>query len=118
MLTAAMGIVIGLLVVVAFLLHAAGRARARALADDVRAQIEPYVRRKAAEAGIAANAPTWSRRSHPEEIVHYSSGLARRLLERERTGPTGPHGSIEYARTERSDMDRVVTTSDLGPPRR
>jgi hypothetical protein len=109
MVTAALAIVLGLLVVVAFLLHAAGRARARALADDVRAQIEPYVRRKAAEAGIAATAPTWTRRSLPEEIVGYSTGLARRLLERERRGGTPPPDSLEYARTQPADAGELDT---------
>jgi hypothetical protein len=117
MLSAAMGVVIALLVVVAFLLHAAGRARARALADDVRGKIEPYIRRKAAEAGMPASAPTWTRRSLPEEIVAYSSSLARRLLDRERQGTqSAPHDSLEYARTQPAELD--VDTSNLRPPRR
>ena len=104
-----------LLVVVAVLLHATGRARARALADDVRSAIEPYLRRKAAEAGLPAAAPTWSRRSEPEEIVAFASGLARRLLERERQGPA-PVGrdSIELARTQPAQ----VSTDDLRVPKR
>ncbi len=120
MLTAAMSLVIGLLVVVALLLHAAGRARARSLGDDVRGLIEPYLRRKAAEAGIPADAPTWTSRSHPEEIVAYSSRLARRLLERERTGQTGPHDSMEYARTQpaEAELRMEADTSDIGPTRR
>src|SRR5688572_18816561 len=123
MLPAAMGVVIALLVVVAFLLHAAGRARARALADDVRGKIEPYIRRKAAEAGLPAAAPTWTRRSHPEEIVAYSSGLARRLLDRERQGSTGGvrNDSLEYARTQPAEavevveVVEVVDTNDIRP---
>jgi len=116
MLEVALSVVIGLLVVVAVLLHAAGRARARALADDVRGKVEPYLRRKAAEAGMSAAAPTWTSRSLPEEIVAYSTSLARRLLERERHGPTSaPHDSLEYARTQPAD----VSTDDLrAPPRR
>lgn len=120
MVSAAMGVVIALLALVAFLLHAAGRARARALADDVRGKIEPYLRRKAAEAGMPASAPTWTRRSHPEEIVAYSAGVARRLLEREKQGATGsspPADSMEFARTQpavESDAN-VVNTNDLRP---
>ena len=111
MLVAAMGVVIALLVVVAFLLHAAGRARARALAEDVRGRIEPYVRRKAAEAGIPATAPTWTRRHHPEEIVAYSTALAGRLLDRERAGPTPPSDQLEYARTQPAGME--INTNEI-----
>jgi hypothetical protein len=113
MFAAAMGVVILLLVVVAFLLHAAARARARALADDVRGRIEPYLRRKAAEAGMPATAPTWTRRSLPEEIVAYSATLARRLLERERHGGAKPEDSLEFARTQPAESDGGLATSDL-----
>jgi hypothetical protein len=136
MLSAALGAVIALLALVAVLLHAAGRARARALADDVRARIEPYIRRKAAEAGLPAAAPTWTRRSHPEEIVSYSCGLARRLLDRERQGVHHGGDTLEYARTQPADaelpagaspasgaapaagVEPQVETNDLRPPRR
>src|SRR5262245_9064283 len=124
MLLAAMGVVIGLLLVVAFLIHAAGRARARALADAVRGQIAPYVLRQAAAAGICRTAPTWTRRHHPEEIVAYSSGLARRLLDRERTGATGPHDSLELARTQPAEMGSAgspamgMPTHDMGKKRK
>jgi hypothetical protein len=113
LLEAAMIVVIALLAVVAVLLFAAGRARARALADDVRAKVEPYLRRKAAEAGLPAAAPTWTSRSLPEEIVAYSTGLARRLLERERQGPGAARDSLEYARTQPAD----VSTDDLRLPK-
>jgi len=78
--------------VVALLLFVAGQARARALAEDIRAQIEPYLRRKAAEAEMNSDAPTWNRRSSPEAIVNYSVRLASRLLEQERS-PDGPESS-------------------------
>ena len=85
--------VIALLAVVAVLatgmsvvLFLAGRARARVLSNDVRRRIEPYLRRKAAESGLPAVAPTWTRRTRPEEVVGYSVGLAEQLLEGERTG--------------------------------
>jgi hypothetical protein len=99
MLTAAMGVVLALLVGIAVLLYAAGRARARALAEVVRTDIEPFLRRKAAESGLPGAAPTWTARTEPEEIVTYASGLARRLLERERKGGATP-ASIELARTQ------------------
>jgi hypothetical protein len=115
MLTTALSVVIALLVVVALLVHAAGRARARALAEEVRTQIEPYLRRKGAEAGLPANAPTWTSRHHAEEIVGYSAGMARRLLERERAGSTGSQDSLEYARTQPAAVE--TATSDLRPRR-
>lgn len=115
MLVAGLGAALALLAVVALLLHAAGRARARALADDVRTKVEPYVRRKAAEAGIPADAPTWTSRSHPEEMVAYTATLARRLLERERTGPQADDG-VEFAKT--MPAQQPVVTNDLKPRRR
>ena len=98
MLTAALGVAIALLVGLAVLLYAAGRARARALGNDVRRQIEPYLRRKAAEAGLPATAPTWTARSEPEEVVTFAASLAKRLLARERAGHDG--GDIELANTQ------------------
>ncbi len=107
MLVVALGAAAALFALAALLLHAAGRARARALADDIREKIEPYLRRKAAEAGIGAQAPTWTSRTSPEEIVTYSARLSGRLLDHEKTGPALPTSeSLEYARTQ------PVTSSD------
>lgn len=86
MLPVALGVALAFLIVMAALLFAAGRARAKALAEDVRAHVEPYLRRKAAELGLPAEAPTWTARTAPEEIVGYSARLAARLLEHERAG--------------------------------
>jgi len=86
------------------LIHAAGRSRARALAEDVRAKIEPYLRRKAAEAGLPAAAPIWTTRSAPEEVVDYAARLAARLLEAERDGRTAS-SSLEYARTQPQEKE-------------
>src|SRR5687767_12691653 len=88
MLVIALAAAAALLGIVALLLYAAGHARARALAEEVRQEIEPYLRRKAAELGIPAEAPTWTSRTPPEEILAYSARLAARLLDYERTGPT------------------------------
>jgi hypothetical protein len=90
------------LVAIAALLGAAGaRQRARALAEEVRASVEPYLRRKAAEAGLAAAAPTWTSRTAPEQIVGYSGRLARQLLDAERNGPA-PESTreLEMAQTQ------------------
>jgi hypothetical protein len=99
MVVPAMAFVVLLCGVAVVLIHAAGRSRARALAEDVRAQIEPYLRRKAAESGLPAAAPIWTSRSGPEEIVGYAARLAVRLLEVERDGKSAA-SSMELARTQ------------------
>ena len=104
MVVPAMAFVVLLCAVAVALIHAAGRSRARALAEDVRAKIEPYLRRKAAEAGLPAAAPIWTARSAPEEIVDYAARLAARLLEAEREGKTGP-SSLEFARTQPQEKE-------------
>jgi hypothetical protein len=77
-----------------------GHARARKLGEDVRAQVEPFLRRKAAEAGLPADAPTWTKRSSPEEIVGYSSRLAARLNDREKLGfEPAPSDSMSFGKT-------------------
>lgn len=96
---AALTIVVALLAGISALLYRAGRARARALGEEVRTAIEPFLRRCAAQAGLPAAAPTWTARSQPEEIIGYSSRMAQRLLDRERDGsPDGTH--LEYALTQ------------------
>lgn len=114
MLPVALGAAALLLALVALLLYAAGRARARALADDVRAQVEPYLRRKAAELGLPADAPTWTSRTEPEEIVAYSTRLAARLLDHERAQPEPTTTKeLALARTQRiEDSDHLVITTD------
>jgi hypothetical protein len=99
MVVPAMAFVVLLCGVAVVLIHAAGRSRARALAEDVRAKVEPYLRRKAAEAGLPAAAPIWTARSAPEEIVGYAARLAGRLLDAERDGRPAA-SSLEYARTQ------------------
>jgi hypothetical protein len=51
---------------------------------------------------MPASAPTWTSRSQPEEIVAYSTALARRLLDHERfgSGQRPAVGSLELARTQ------------------
>jgi len=106
MLPIALGAATVLLLVVVGLLVYAGRARARALADDVHAEVEPYLRRKAAELGLSGDAPTWTSRTPPEEIVGYSVRLAARLLDRERAGPAASASQtkeLALAQTQRLD---------------
>jgi hypothetical protein len=103
----AMAAVVGLSLLAVLLIHAAGRARARALADEVRQQVEPYLRRKAAEAGLPAAAPVWTARSQPEEVVGYSARTAARLLEAERSGRLAP-SDLELARTQPQPADPII----------
>ena len=98
MIVAAMALVVFLSVVAVVLIHAAGRTRARALAEEIRVHVEPYLRRRAAESGLPAAAPIWTARSEPEEVVGHSARLAEELLANERSGKTTP--GIEYAHTQ------------------
>ncbi len=88
------------------------RARARALAADVLAQVEPYLRRKAAEAGLGGAAPTWTSRATPEQIVGHSARVARQLLEIEKLGPVPTTiKELEIAQTQPvSDSGDYVIT--------
>lgn len=79
---AAAVLAVGLLILVVLV----GRARARALGDDVRTAIFPYLRRKASEVGLDGGAPVWTRRTEPEEIIARAADLAERLLEHEKSG--------------------------------
>ena len=98
MVIVAMALVVSLSVLAVVLIHAAGRTRARALAEDIRLNVEPYLRRRAAESGMPAAAPLWTARSTPEEVVGHSARLAAELLGNERSGLTTP--GIEYAHTQ------------------
>lgn len=77
---------------------ASDRRRARRFAEAVRLDIEPYLRRKAAEAGVVAAPPVWTSRTPPGEIVAWSCNLARRLNDRER-GAATPGDSLELGAT-------------------
>jgi hypothetical protein len=85
------------------------RARARRLAGEVREGIEPYLRRKAAEASLPVATPTWTARATPEQIVGFSGRLARQLNEVERLGPT-PVTTRELAVAETQPVDDYVIT--------
>jgi hypothetical protein len=102
----ALGIAAILFALVALALHAAGRARARALAEDVRGRVEPYLRRKAAELGVPTVVPVWTARTPPEEVIEYSAALAARLLEAERgDNPSGPTAEFGLAQTQEVPKD-------------
>jgi hypothetical protein len=116
MLPVALGVAVLLLAAVAVLIYVAGQSRARALADEVRLHVEPLLRRKAAEVELPADAPTWTARSSPEEIVIFSSRLAARLLERERHPEAEAEDPMVFANTSPDlGTDRLaLANTDLG----
>jgi hypothetical protein len=97
--------------VIAVVAWVAARARARALAAEVQGAIEPYLRRKAAEAGLVGAATTWTSRATPQQIVGHSARVARQLLEIERLGPVPTTTrELEVAKTQPiTDGDLVIT---------
>jgi hypothetical protein len=119
-LSIALGAACALLAVVTLILLGAGRARARSLADEIRHKVEPYVRRKSAEAGLPADAPTWTSRTTPEEIVGYSARLAARLNDQERSGPPlETVRDLELANTQRvEESDKLVVDAAAAQRRR
>jgi hypothetical protein len=80
-----------------------GRSRARRFADAVHADIEPYLRRKSAEAGLLAEPPVWTSRTPPGEILSWSCHVARRLNDRER-GAATPGDSLALGPTRPTTM--------------
>jgi hypothetical protein len=97
--------------VIAAVAFVAARARARGLAAEVQKGIEPYLRRKAAEAGLVGAATTWTSRATAEQIVGHSARVARQLLEIERLGPVPTTTrELEVAQTQPiTDGDFVIT---------
>jgi len=97
--------------VIAVVAWAAARARSRELAASVQGAIEPYLRRKAAEAGLVGAATTWTSRATPDQIVGHSARVARQLLEIERLGPVPTTTrELEVAQTQPvTDGDLVIT---------
>lgn len=95
-------VVLALTVLLGAVLRAARQTRG--LAQQIQLHVEPYLKRKASECGLLDSAPVWTSRSRPEEIVAYSTGLADRLLERERTGtPFAPPNEEALAATQPVD---------------
>src|SRR5687768_12124957 len=87
MLVAGLGAALAVVTLTALVVLARGRRHRRTLALRVATHIEPYLRRKAAEAGLPPSAPVWTARSRPDDVVGYSVRLADELLARERAGP-------------------------------
>ncbi len=113
MLPIALGAAAILLAIASLLALAASRARAKTLAEDVRTRIEPYLRRKAAEAEVAADAPIWTSRSMPEEIVDYSARLASGLLDIDRSGPPPTPSQLIALENTQPTGDAATVMADM-----
>ena len=88
------------------------RRRASRFADRVAREIEPYLRRKAAEAGLEVLTPVWTPRHDDGERIDYSAGLAQQLIERERH--SAPESS-STALAQTVPADPAVTTAPQSP---
>ncbi len=88
---------------------AASKSRAlRAMASAVTEEIEPYLRRRAAEIGMDPARPVWTIRHTPKERVGYSVGLAQKLLKDARGEDPG-HSSTALAQTSPAIDSGAVT---------
>lgn len=90
------GLAVGL--ALAWTVAAARARRLRRLGDQVTQQIEPLLRRRAAEVGVDCERPIWTKRHAPEEKVAFSVDLARELLDEAR-GKDPAHSNTALAQT-------------------
>lgn len=108
------------LLVAAIALSAMGRARRenRELGQRVASEVEPYLRRKAAEAGIENSSPVWTSRHSAKDRVEHSASLASQLLDRER-GVAPEASNTALAQTVPvSGENRIDTTAPQSPKAR
>jgi hypothetical protein len=98
-------------------LAVAGRAsrRGRELGDRVAGEVEPYLRRKAAEIGIDSPSPVWTSRHSPEEKVAFASRLARSLLDHERGGSPASSSTALAQTVPVADSRAVTAPRDPAP---
>lgn len=93
---------------------AASRARHLGrLSDQVTRDIEPYLRRRAAELGLEVDRPVWTARHRAEEKIAFSAQLARDLL-REARGEDPAHSSTALAQTVPAVDSQAVTAPRRG----
>ena len=110
---------VGLLAAVASLLALARARRAtRELGDRVAREVEPYLRRKAAEAGLELSAPVWTSRHSPTERLDYSAELAGQLLDHERTVPAAASSTALAQTVPASAEMSIETTAPQSPKAR
>lgn len=100
------GLAIGL--ALAWGIAASRSRRLRRLADRVTAEIEPLLRRRAAEVGIECDRPVWNKRHSAAEKVEFSAELSRRLLDQAR-GKDPAHSSTALAQTVPAVDSQAVT---------
>lgn len=87
---------------------AARSRRLSGLSDQVTRDIEPYLRRRAAEIGLEIERPVWTARHRAEEKVGFSARLALQLLADAR-GEDPAHSSTALAQTVPAVDSRAVT---------
>lgn len=118
----AVGISVGVagLLVAAIALAALGRARreGRELGQRVASEVEPYLRRKAAEAGIESSSPVWTSRHSATERVEHSAKLASQLLDREKGVPPEASNTALAQTVPASGETRIDTTAPQSPKAR
>lgn len=106
------GLAVGL--ALAWTVAAARARRLRRLGDQVTKQIEPLLRRRAAEVGIECDRPVWTRRHGAAEKVAFSADLARKLLDEAR-GKNPEHSSTALAQTVPAVDSEEVTAPRKKP---
>ena len=84
--------------------------RLRRLGDRVATEIEPLLRRRAAEVGIDCERPVWNKRHGAAEKVDFSADLASKLLDQAR-GKDPAHSSTALAQT----VPAVDSEADQAP---
>lgn len=118
----AVGVSLGVfgLLIATIALRAFGRERraARDLGERVAREVEPYLRRKAAEAGIDINAPVWTSRHSAGDRVDYSVQLATQLLDHERRPPPSASSTALAQTVPASGETQIDTTAPQSPKAR
>jgi len=93
----------------------ASRTRAiKRLGEKVTEEVEPYLRRRAAEIGLDPARPVWTSRHGGGERVEYAAGLAKKLL-KEARGEDPGHSSTALAQTSPAVDSGAVTAPRTGP---
>jgi hypothetical protein len=98
---------------------AAVRARRRRTIDRLRDTLEPYLRRKAAEAGLSQPGPTITAKLDPDDVIGDACNLAERLLAHDKGEPQKPTTyDFAVADTEQIDAQIVAHAGRITAPER
>jgi acyl-CoA reductase-like NAD-dependent aldehyde dehydrogenase len=106
------GLAVGL--ALAWIVAAARARRLRRLGDQITRDIEPLLRRRAAEVGLECERPIWTRRHAAAEKVAFSADLARKLLDEAR-GQDPAHSNTALAQTVPAVDSQAVTAPRTSP---